>query len=128
MDNNNLHFQDSGTSFTSPPPPPPPPLMGAGNQPGSGSASNSAIWALVLGISSFVCSLGLFTGIPAWIVGSKEIKAIEAGRSDPAGKVMAQIGMWLGIITTILSVLGLIALILYFIFILGFLGVLVTSG
>jgi len=128
MNNNNLHFQDSGTSFTSPPPPPPPPSMGTGNQPTSGSASSSAIWALVLGITSFVCSLGLFTGIPAWIIGSKEIKAIEAGRSDPSGKVMAQIGMWLGIIMTILSGLGLIALLLYFIFIIGFLGILVSGS
>ncbi len=125
MDNNNLHFQDSGTSFA----PPPPPTMGSGNyQQSTGSASNKAIWALVLGITSLVCSLGLFTGIPAWIIGSKEIKDIEAGRSDQSGKVMAQIGMWLGIISTILSGLGLIALILYFIFILGILGIMVAGS
>lgn len=121
MDNNNLHFQDSGSSFVPPPPPPPPPPMSSGGnyQQTSGSASSSAIWALVLGIASFVCSLGLFTGIPAWIIGSKEIKAIEQGRSDPAGKVMAQIGMWLGIIFTILSILGILFMIIYFVFIIG---------
>jgi len=98
---------------------------GGYQQQSSGSASSSAIWALVLGLASFVCSLGLLTGIPAWIIGRKEIKAIEAGQSDPAGKVMAQIGMWLGIIFTILSVLFTIFMIIYFIFIIGLVA---TSG
>jgi len=125
MDNNNLHFQDRGTSYT---PPPPPPSMGSGNLSSSGSASSNAILSLVLGIASFVCSLGLFTGIPAWIIGKKEIKAIDEGRSDPAGKVMAQIGMWLGIIFTILSVLGILAFILYFVFVIGILGIIATGN
>ena len=125
MDNNNLHFQDRGTSYT---PPPPPPSMGSGNLSSSGSASSNAILSLVLGIASFVCSLGLFTGIPAWIIGKKEIKAIDEGRSDPAGKVMAQIGMWLGIIFTILSVLGILAFILYFVLLFRFLGIIATGN
>lgn len=119
MDNNNLHFQDSGSSFTPPPPPPPPPPMNTGGfntggyntggyqQQSSGSASSSAIWALVLGIASWVLC-GIFAAVPAWIIGKKEISAIEQGRSDPAGKTMAQIGMWLGIIQVILGILALI--------------------
>ncbi len=117
MDNNNLHFQDSGSSFTPPPPPPqfnppppPPPPTGSGNfQPSSGSASSSAIWALILGIASWV-ACGIFSAIPAWIIGKKEIAKIEAGQSDTAGKTMAQIGMWLGIIQVILGILALIVI------------------
>ena len=118
MDNNNLHFQDSGSSFTPPPPPPPPPMNTGGyntggyntggyQQQSSGSASSSAIWALVLGIASWVLC-GIFAAVPAWIMGKKEISRIQAGQSDPAGKTMAQIGMWLGIIQVILGILALI--------------------
>lgn len=107
---NNLHFQGSNSSFTQPPPPPPPPppSSGSGNygQP-AGKASSAAIWALVLGILSWVLC-GIIAAIPAWIVGKKEINAINAGQSDPAGKTMSQIGMWLGIIQVILSILALI--------------------
>ncbi|MDD5361519.1 MAG: DUF4190 domain-containing protein [Ignavibacteria bacterium] len=109
--NNNLYFQDSGnTGFVPPPPPPPPPPMG-GSQYSSGKASSNAIWALVLGILSWVLC-GIFAAIPAWIIGKKEISAIEAGQSDPSGKTMAQIGMWLGIIQVILGILGIIVVII----------------
>ncbi len=125
--NNKLHYQDSGSSFTppppppqynppppppqfNPPPPPPPPPMGSGNyQPSSGSASSSAIWALILGIASWV-ACGIFAAVPAWIIGKKEIAKIEAGQSDTAGKTMSQIGMWLGIIQVILSILALLVI------------------
>lgn len=108
--NNNLHFQDSGTGFAPPPPPPPPPPMG-GSPVSSGKASSNAIWALVLGILSWV-ACGIFSAIPAWIIGKKEVNAINAGQSDPAGKTMAQVGMWLGIIQVILGILALIVVVI----------------
>lgn len=125
MRKNPLYRQDYGSggppppppapsAFNAPPPPPPPSTGGP-----SESASSAAITALILGIVSWVCSLGFLTGIPAWIVGKKEIKAIEEGRSPQAGKVMAQIGMWLGIVSVILSVLAIIFFIIYFVFIVG---------
>lgn len=99
------YFQDSNQgNFTPPPPPPPPPVTNYGNQ---GKASSNAIWALVLGILSWVLC-GLFAAIPAWIIGKKEINLINSGQSDPSGKTLAQIGMWLGIIQVILSILALI--------------------
>jgi len=127
MDNNNLHFQDSGSSFAPPPPPPPPPPMGSsGNyQQSSGSASSNAIWTLVLGIASRVLC-GILAAIPAWIIGKKEIAAIEQGRSDPAGKTMAQVGMWLGIIQVILGILALI--VLFIILLLGGFASLMNSN
>lgn len=113
---NNLHFQDSNSSYT--PPPPPPPVSGGSGNYGqtTGKASSAAIWALVLGILSWV-ACGIIAAIPAWIVGKKEINAINAGQSDQAGKTMSQIGMWLGIIQVIISIVALIVVI--FVLILG---------
>ncbi|MFA5011317.1 MAG: DUF4190 domain-containing protein [Ignavibacteria bacterium] len=112
---NNLHFQDSGSTFTPPPPPPPPPppqpTMGGSGNYSTGKASSSAIWALILGILSWV-ACGIFAAIPAWIIGKKEIAAIKAGQSDSAGKTMAQIGMWLGIIQVIVAIIALIVILI----------------
>ena len=66
--------------------------------------SGNAIAALVLGILTFLC-FSILTAIPAWIIGKKELDAINAGRSPDAGRTMAQIGMWLGIFGTVLTVL-----------------------
>lgn len=67
--------------------------------------SGVAIAALVLGILSFL-GFSVLTGIPAWVLGKKELSAIRAGRSPAAGQGLAQIGMWLGIVNTVLSVLA----------------------
>jgi hypothetical protein len=81
-----------------------------GNVPGGmpGGASSNAIIALVLGILSYV-TCGIFAAIPAWILGKKELSEIDAGRSPENGRTLAKIGMWLGIVNVILTVLGLIA-------------------
>jgi len=98
------------------PPPPPPVTM----QPG-GSASGMAITALVLGIASyFICPL--IGGIAAWIVGKMELGKIERGESSEAGKGMAKVGMWLGIINVVLNILAGIALIIYFVFLAAVIG------
>lgn len=87
-------------SMSSPPPPPPP---SAGMNTG-GSASTNAIIALVAGILSYVmCPFIL--GIVAWIMGKGELGKIDRGESSEAGRTLAKIGMWLGIINVILSVL-----------------------
>jgi len=101
-----FYSQDSG-SFTPPPPPPPPTSPSGSGYSNQDKASSAAIWALVLGIAAWVLC-GLFAAVPAWIVGKKELNAIANGTSSPAGKTMAQIGMCLGIIQTILSILALI--------------------
>lgn len=88
-------------SFNPPPPPPPP------NPVNTGGASSNAIIALVLGILSYI-ACGIFAAIPAWIIGKKEISEINAGRSPEAGKTIATIGMWLGIINVILSIIAII--------------------
>ena len=120
-----LFQQDGGTPVPPPvppagtgmPPPPPPPVT---MQPG-GSASGMAITALVLGIVSyFICPL--IGGVAAWIVGKMELGKIERGESSEAGKGMAKVGMWLGIINVILNILAGIALIIYFVFLAAVIG------
>lgn len=67
------------------------------------------IWAFVLGIASIVLSCGLFTGIPAIIVGSKAKRAVAAGEANNGGLALA--GVILGWVGTVLSILGVILLI-----------------
>ncbi|MEO6694696.1 MAG: DUF4190 domain-containing protein [Ignavibacteria bacterium] len=88
--------------YSTPPPPPPPP--GSFNQSG---ASSNAIISLVLGILSFIMCPVIF-GIGAWIMGKKELAEINSGRSSEAGRMIAKIGMWLGILNVILSCIGII--------------------
>ena len=99
------------------PPPPPPPSYGSTptGMPGGqmeGSASSNAILALVLGIAAWVIGCSILTAIPAWIIGKKELRLINEGRAPHAGKTMATIGMWLGIINVIIAVLVGIGLII----------------
>ncbi len=47
----------------------------------------------------------------AWIMGSRELSAIDAGRRDPRNRTQAKVGMWLGIIGTLLIVLAIVAVI-----------------
>jgi hypothetical protein len=70
------------------------------------SASTQAITALVLGILGVICCNIL--GPVAWYVGNQELKAVREGRSPMAGEILAKIGMILGIIGTVLMVLGLL--------------------
>lgn len=116
MRNYILYQQDFGTPTPPPPPPggmpPPPPPMGMQGD----KASQRAIWALILGIAAYVLGCGILSGIPAWIMGKKEINEINAGLAPQAGKTMATIGMWLGIISVILSILALIVFIILFAF------------
>ena len=79
----------------------------------AGKAGGRAVLSLVLGVASYLLGLTFLTGIPAWILGRKELKAIEAGLAPAEGKRLAKIGMWLGILSTILPLL-LISAFLFF--------------
>ncbi|MBO3085830.1 DUF4190 domain-containing protein [Cellulomonas fengjieae] len=70
------------------------------------------VWSLVLGIVSFVLSCGLFTGIPAVIVGNNAKKAVARGEANNGG--MATAGVILGWVAIALSVLGAILLAVLF--------------
>ena len=69
-----------------------------------GGASTRATVALVLAIASLFCCAA--ASIPAAIVGWIEVSAIKRGESPQAGMTMAQIGLWGGVVMTILSVIG----------------------
>jgi hypothetical protein len=103
----------------SPYPPPAQPPYGAPTQAPYGASPYPApggygyfprndlgVWALVLGIASFVLSCGFLTGIPAIIVGTKAKRAVEAGEANNGG--LAQAGVILGWVASALSVLAII--------------------
>jgi hypothetical protein len=86
-----------------PPPPPPPPSYGA---PVPGAAANHprATLILILGILSIPCC-GIFTGIPAIILGNSAKKEIAASGGTIGGSGAVNAGYICGIIGTVLSVL-----------------------
>ncbi|HEY3252127.1 MAG TPA: DUF4190 domain-containing protein [Ignavibacteria bacterium] len=117
-----IYNQDFGAPPPPPPPsmstPPTPPVSGTGS---SGSASTNAIIVLVMGILSYVLC-GVIGGIIAWIMGKGELNKIDRGESPEAGRTMAKIGMWLGIINVILTVIAGIFLLIYFVFLAAVIG------
>jgi uncharacterized membrane protein YjgN (DUF898 family) len=69
---------------------------------------SQATTILVLGILGLVlCQvLGPF----AWVMGNKEIAGIDAGRRAPENRGSAQAGRILGIISTVLMIIGVVLL------------------
>lgn len=70
-------------------------------------ASQSTL-VLVLGILGLVVCQVLSP--IAWYLGSRELTAIDTGRRDPTGRSVANAGRILGIIGSVLLVLGFFAL------------------
>ncbi|WDI45023.1 hypothetical protein [Bremerella sp. P1] len=61
---------------------------------------------LVLGILGIMACC--FCAPVAWYMGSQDLAEIDAGRMDPEGRQMTQIGMILGIIGIVLGVIAII--------------------
>ena len=70
--------------------------------------AHRGVLVLILGILSFVLC-GIVTGIPAWIMGASDLKEMDAGTMDPAGRGMTNAGRILGIVCVALTVLGIVA-------------------
>jgi hypothetical protein len=68
-------------------------------------ASSQSILAMVLSILGVV-GCGPLSAIPGLFLGWREMKAIKEGRSSPAGVGFAKVGFYLGLIVTVLSLLG----------------------
>jgi hypothetical protein len=66
---------------------------------------------LVLGILSLIICYPL--GIVAWVMGNRDMKAIAAGTMDPEGKQLTNIGRILGIIGTVIFLVGAIAVVFF---------------
>ncbi len=73
---------------------------------------------LVLGILGLVVCWPL--GIAAWVMGSGDLKEMDAGTMDPGGRGSTNAGKICGIIGTILMIVGLVVGVL--IFMLGLVG------
>ncbi len=69
----------------------------------------SATTALILGILSFVCCRA--PGIPAYIIGKRAEREIQASNGALTGDGMAKAGWILGLIAIILMVLGILVFI-----------------
>jgi hypothetical protein len=65
---------------------------------------------LILGVLSLVFC-GIFTAIPAWIMGSNDLKAMAAGTMDPSGRSLTTAGKICGMISTILTILAVVVVI-----------------
>lgn len=61
---------------------------------------------LILGILGLVVCAPC--GIAAWIMGSGDLKQIDAGQMDPTGRSLTSAGRICGMIATILLVIGVI--------------------
>ena len=87
-----------GTPSSEAPPQPFVPAVSAFPEAGRGAL------ILVLGILALVM-FGPFAGIPAWVMGAKDLRKINDGRISPSERTMTQVGMVLGIVGTVLGVL-----------------------
>ena len=115
-------------SYDAPPPPPEQPPGGGqspyGQQPPYGGQSPygggypapaqnhpRSVPALVCGILALVLC-GIFTGIPAIIMGSRAVRDIDASGGQVQGRGMAKAGLilgWISVAMTVLSILFFIA-------------------
>jgi hypothetical protein len=75
---------------------------------------SQATTILVLGILGLVCCAPL--GIAAWVMGNKELEAIDAGLRNPENRGTANAGRIIGIVATALLGVGLILLLLSLVF------------
>ena len=78
---------------------------------------------LVLGILSLIVCAPL--GIIAWIMGNADLKAMEAGTMDPAGRSNTNAGRICGIIGTVLLIIGVVGTLV--ILVLGGVGAILSS-
>ncbi|HWA84447.1 MAG TPA: hypothetical protein VG820_13480 [Fimbriimonadaceae bacterium] len=72
---------------------------------------------LVLGILSLTFC-GIFTGIPAWVMGNSALRDIDAGYADPNERGLVQAGRICGMINVCLTCLAVLAW-LFLVFVLG---------
>ena len=69
------------------------------------------ILILILGILSLlVC--GFFTGIPTWIMGSRDLKEMDAGIMDPEGRGITTAGKICGMISCIMIIVTIVVVII----------------
>jgi hypothetical protein len=78
-------------------------------QAGAYPEESQATTILVLGILSLICSC-LPLGIAAWVMGNRELEAIDGGMRNPANRGTANAGRIIGMVATALGVIAFIVL------------------
>ncbi|MEX1038967.1 MAG: DUF4190 domain-containing protein [Acidimicrobiia bacterium] len=71
---------------------------------------SQATTILVLGILGLICCVPF--GIAAWVMGNRELEAIDSGRRNPENRGSANAGRIMGIVSVALWVIGAVAFIL----------------
>ena len=79
--------------------------------PNSQLAPHRGVIILVLGIISLMFAV---TAPFAWIMGRGDLAEMDAGRMDPEGRSITQVGTIIGMIVTIIFILSVVAWILFF--------------
>lgn len=82
------------------------PIGGFSSGPGQAApASQKGLYSLILAAAGLFCC-GPFAGIPAAILGWMELDAIKSGRAPADNRWMALVGLWGGIASTLLHIIG----------------------
>lgn len=66
-------------------------------------ATQKPLIAMLLSIAGLLCC-GPLLGIPGAILGWLELQAISEGRASVDGKLMSQLGLWIGIGATVIHI------------------------
>ncbi len=89
-----------------------------GGYPASAPTDGKALAAMITGIVSLVLACGYGVGLlaspVAWYLGKSSMNRIDASQGQLGGRGMAQAGMILGIIGTVLLVLAIVAVVVIF--------------
>ena len=88
------------------------------SDPAGGLAPHRGTLILILGILSLVMC-GIFTGIPAWIMGKGDLEAMANGTMDPSGEGLTKAGKICGLISVILTGIAIVGWILIFVLAIG---------
>ncbi len=81
---------------------------------------------LALGIIGLVACQPV--GIAAWVLGNNDLKAMDAGQMDPEGRQLTQVGKILGMVATILMIVGFCFFVAYMVFIFAVIGAAGAGG
>jgi len=71
-----------------------------------------ALVSFLLGLSSLVLGLFALTGLPALVVGLRSLRTINASEGRLGGARLAKAGVFMGVVSTLLTVLGVGALVI----------------
>lgn len=81
------------------------PGVGQQNFAASQPSSQKGLFSLILAVVALLCC-GPFAGLPAVILGWMELDAIKSGRAPSDNKWMALVGIWGGIASAAIHIVG----------------------